>query len=167
MFEDYTELVTKSEYTTDLLDDITQSVFEIEMNALEANSTATEAWQSFSERVTILNDIEDISLDCSSELTETRNSVNDLRWKLLEAQRAAASVSSCVIYLSIYLSIRLSIYLLIYSSIYLSIHPFMDPSIHLSIIYLSIYPSIHLSIYLYIYIFSLYPPLHYYNHRLM
>ena len=146
MFEDYTELVTESEYTTDLLDGITQSVFEIEMNALEANGTAAEAFQSFSERVTILNDIEEISLDCSSELTETRNSVNDLRWKLLEAQRAAASVSSCVMYPSIYLSIPLSIYL----SIYLSIHP-----------------SIHPSIYLSMYIFSLYPPLHYYNHRLM
>lgn len=95
-----------TEANEDLID-LSENAIEIDDELLLANATAQHAQESFRERVSYLNMINDSRTLLSSEISSASTSMFELHQQLIEAQKAAALVSLLVIIINLYIIITL------------------------------------------------------------
>ena len=81
--------------------DLSENAIDIDSELLLANATAQHAQESFRERISYLNMINDSRVMLASEINNASNSMLALHQQLIEAQEAAAMVSLLVIIINL------------------------------------------------------------------
>ena len=81
--------------------DLSENAIDIDSELLLANATAQHAQESFRERISYLNMINDSRIMLASEISNASNSMLALHQQLIEAQEAAAMVSLLVIIINL------------------------------------------------------------------